>query len=62
VARPRNPHALIRTEVGFTAKTLKYLDMLKEKDGFGASRPEVIRYCVWQEIHRLIEAKRLPDL
>ena len=45
-----------------TAKALKYLDMLKEKDGFGSSRPEIIRNFVWKEIHRLIEVKRLPEI
>jgi hypothetical protein len=36
--------------------------MLKEKDGFGSSRPEIIRNFVWKEIHRLIEVKRLPEI
>lgn len=62
MGRHKKPDAFIPTEVGLTSKTLKYLDLLVEKDGFGVSRPDVIRYCIWQELHRLIEAKRLPDL
>jgi hypothetical protein len=46
-------------EIGLSAKTLKYIEMMVEKEGFGAARPEVIRYCIWQEIHRLIDVKRL---
>jgi hypothetical protein len=62
MGRPKNPDALVRVEVGLTTKALKYLDILKDKEGFGASRPEVIRYCIWQVINHLIEVKRLPEL
>jgi|HubBroStandDraft_1064217.scaffolds.fasta_scaffold19427_4 hypothetical protein len=61
MGRPKSPDALIPIEIGLTAKTLKYIDMLMEKDGFGFSRPEVVRYCIWQVLHKLIEVKRLPE-
>lgn len=48
--------------MGFSPKLIKYLDILKGKDGFGASRPEIIRALVWKEINRLIEAGRLKEI
>jgi hypothetical protein len=62
VARPRNQEATVLVEIGFSPKTIKYLDMLKDKEGFGSSRPEIVRNFVWKEINRLIEAARLPEL
>lgn len=61
MGRPRNPDALIPLEVGFTPKTIKYIDALKEMEGFGNSRPEIVRNFVWKEINRLIEARRLKE-
>lgn len=62
MGRPRSADAFIPIEVGFTAKALQYLDTLKGKDGFGSSRPEIIRAFVWKEINRLIEANRLREI
>ncbi len=62
MARPRNPEQTVVLEVGFTPKAIKYLDMLKEKEGFGSSRADVVRNMVWKEIHRLIEVKRLDEI
>jgi len=62
MARPRNPEPTVLLEVGFTPKAVKYLDLLKEKDGFGTSRADIIRSFVWKEINRLIEVKRLDQI
>jgi hypothetical protein len=62
MARPRNPEATVLIEVGLTPKAIKYLDTLKEKDGFGSSRADIIRTFVWKEINRLIEVKRLDEI
>jgi hypothetical protein len=62
MARPRNPEATVLVEVGLSPKAIKYLDILKDKDGMGASRSEIIRGFVWKEINRLIEVKRLDEI
>jgi hypothetical protein len=62
MVRPRSPDALVPLEVGFTPKAIKYLDALREKDGFGSSRPDIIRSFVWKEINRLIEMGRLKEI
>lgn len=62
MGRPKNAESTVLVEVGFTPKAIKYLDLLKEKDGFGNSRSEIIRNFVWKELHRLIEMKRLDEL
>jgi hypothetical protein len=62
VGRPKNPDALVPLEVGLQAKAMKYIDILSKKGGFGSTRPEVIRFCVWHVIHDLIEKKRLPEI
>ena len=59
MARPRNPQASVKVEVLMTPKLGAYLDALKEMEGFGNSRPEIIRNFVWQEVNRLIEVGRL---
>lgn len=59
MARPRNPEASVLVEVSMSPKLLKYLDELKEQDGHGASRPDIIRNFVWKEVNRLIEVGRL---
>lgn len=60
--RPRKAETPVLVEIGFSPKTIRYLDILKEKEGFGSSRPEIVRNFVWKEIERLIEVGRLPEL
>jgi hypothetical protein len=48
-------------EVAVTPKFVQYLDDLIEKEGFGTSRAEVFRKLAWDEINRLIEARRLTQ-
>ena len=62
MARPRNPEATVLLEVGFSPKTIKYLDILRDKEGFGATRPEIVRNFVWKEINRLLETNRLKEI
>jgi hypothetical protein len=59
MARPRNAEASVKVEVLMTPKLGEYLDALKEMEGFGTSRPDIIRNFVWQEVNRLIEVGRL---
>ena len=62
VGRPRNPESSVPVEVSLTPKTIKYLDTLRGKEGFGYSRQEIIRNFIWIEINRLIEAGRLNEI
>lgn len=60
--RPKNKEEHPAVEVTLSPKLLKYIDILKEKEGFGNSRPDVIRECVWKEVNRLIEVGRLKEI
>ena len=62
MARPKNTEATVYFEIGFSPKGVQYIDQLKDKDGFGSSRAEIIRSFVWKEINRLIEAGRLDEI
>lgn len=62
MARPRNPEASVTIEIQVSPKLLAYLDRLKEAEGFGSSRPEIIRNFVWKEVNRLIEVGRLKPI
>jgi hypothetical protein len=62
MARPRNTQASVTVEVALSPKMVRYLDELKDKDGFGNSRPDIIRNFVWKEVNRLIEAGRLKEM
>ena len=62
MARPKNTEATVYFEVGFSPKAVRYLDLLKGKDGFGSSRADITRSFVWKEINRLIEVKRLDEI
>jgi hypothetical protein len=46
-------------EVAASPKLVQYLDELVRDEGFGNSRPEIVRAFVWKEVNRLIEAGRL---
>ena len=61
MARPKTPEAAVNLEFGISEQLAAYLDELKELEGFGNSRPEIIRNFVWKEIHRLIEVGRLKQ-
>lgn len=62
MARPRNTEASTPVEVALSPKLLAYLDALKEAEGFGSSRAEIIRNFVWKEVNRLIEAGRIKPI
>jgi len=61
MARPRNPEASVKIEVLVSPKLADYLDELKKMEGFGNSRPAIIRNFVWKEVNRLIEVERLSS-
>lgn len=60
--RPKSIDPVEKVEVTISSKLAKYLDMLKAKEGFGNSRPEIMRNFVWNEVNRLIAEKRLDEL
>lgn len=62
MARPRNPETSTPVEIALSPKLIEYLDALKEMEGFGGSRAEIIRNFVWKEVNRLIETSRLKPL
>jgi hypothetical protein len=62
MARPRNSEASVVVEVTIPPKLVRYLDALKDKGGFGVSRPDVVREFVWKEVNRLIEVGRLEEI
>lgn len=59
MARPRNQEASAIVEVAMTPKLVQCLDALKDLEGYGNSRAEIIRNFVWKEVNRLIEVGRL---
>ena len=61
MARPRNSEASIPVEIALSPKLIEYLDALKELEGFGSSRAEIIRNFVWKEVNRLLEVGRLTS-
>lgn len=61
MGRPRKAQPSVKIEVLVTPKFAAYLDDLIEMEGFGASRPEVIRRFVWREINQLIVDGRLKE-
>lgn len=58
MARPRTQHVKTVIEIGLSPTLLEYIDALVKLEGFGDSRPEVIRNFVWLEVNRLIAAGR----
>ena len=55
MGRPRNTKPSVIVEVSVPRKLVDYIDELKDMEGFGASRSEIVRNFVWQEVNRLIE-------
>lgn len=62
MARPRNPETSTPVEIALSPKLVEYLDTLKDMEGFGGSRAEIIRNFVWKEVNRLIETSRLKPI
>lgn len=60
--RPRNQDPSVPVEIALSPKLVQYLDALKDLEGFGANRAEIIRNFVWKEVNRLIEENRLKQL
>lgn len=50
-----------RIEVWVTSKLAAYLDALIELEGYGNSRPEVVRRLTWQVVNELRRDKFLKD-
>lgn len=61
MARPKSKEVGIPIEVSMPPKLLAYLDELRDMEGFGLSRSEIIRGFVWKEVNRLIEVNRLKQ-
>lgn len=60
--RPKNKQESSKVEMTLSPKLLKYLDLLKEKEGFGNSRPDIIRGFVWDRVNELIKDGRLKEI
>jgi hypothetical protein len=61
VARPKNPTARITVELQASPKLIAYLDALREMEGFGESRQEIVKNFVWAGINKLLLEKRLKQ-
>lgn len=59
MARPKNAESSITVELSVSPKLVAYLDELKDMEGFGSNRSEIIRGFVWNEVNALIAAGRL---
>lgn len=55
------PKKDVRIEVWVTPKLAAYLDTLIEREGYGNSRPEVVRRLTWQVVNELRREKFLKD-
>jgi hypothetical protein len=61
MGRPKNEEDKITVELQLPAKLVGYLDELKEKQGFGETRQEIIKNFAWDRINQLILEKRLKE-
>jgi hypothetical protein len=59
--RPPKEEATKRVEVQASPKLLAYLDDLIGMEGFGDSRPEIVRRFAWDRINELIKDGRLKQ-
>jgi hypothetical protein len=61
MARPRNEEDKITVELQLSVKLVGYLDELKDKQGFGETRQEILKNFAWESINKLILEKRLKE-
>ena len=60
--RPKNKEEHPAVEITVSPKLLRYIDILREKEGFGNSRQDVIRGFVWERVNDLIRDGRLKEI
>ena len=61
MGRPRKEEGSVKVEIWATPKLAAYLDELRAMEGFGDSRPAIVKQFVWNEVNRLIEKGRLAQ-
>lgn len=61
VGRPPNPEPSEKIEVRVSPRLAMYLDDIRLMEGYGGSKPEIIRGFVWKEVNRLLENGRLKS-
>jgi len=59
--RPNDDEGSAHFDVTCEPKLVAYLEDLREMQGFGNSKSAIARNFIWQEVNRLIEAKRLKQ-
>jgi hypothetical protein len=59
MGRPPKTEPTIRIEVQASPKLIAYLDELQKLEGFGDSRPDIVRRFAWDRINELIKDGRL---
>jgi hypothetical protein len=61
MGRPRNQHPKKTVELQASPKLLAYLNELLRMEGFGDTRPEIVKRLVWDGINKLLAEKRLKQ-
>jgi hypothetical protein len=62
MARPKDPHRKRTIEIQASPKMIAYLDQVKAMEGFGDTRPEIVKRFVWDGIFKLLAEKLLKKL
>jgi hypothetical protein len=57
--RPKNDQDRIAVEMQASPKLVAFLDEIKAMEGFGDTRPEIVKRFVWDGINKLLLEKRL---
>lgn len=61
MGRPKDTHKKRTFEVQASPKLLAYLEEIREMEGFGDTRQEIVKRFVWDGINQLLAAKRLKQ-
>jgi hypothetical protein len=61
MGRPQNLHKKATIEIQASPKLVAYLDQLMQMEGFGETRPEIVKKFVWDGINQLLLDKRVKQ-
>jgi hypothetical protein len=61
MGRPSNLHRKATIEIQASPKLIKYLNQLMDMEGFGETRPEIVKKFVWDGINQLLLEKRIKQ-
>jgi hypothetical protein len=59
MGRPASPHPKKTIEVQASPKLVAYLNDVLKMEGYGDSRPEIVKRFVWDGINKLLAEKLL---